>query len=67
MAFAQLTRPDGSAVSVNVAEVLKFAPVPTEGPTMGPLKQGTRVYFKNGSHQDVCELQDAVMAKLGSL
>ena len=32
MGFATFTRPDGSPVSINTAEVLRFAPVPSDGP-----------------------------------
>ena len=64
MTFVQFTRPDGSPVSVSTEEVLKFAPVPTSGPLMGPLTEGTRIEFKNGKHQDVCELQQIVEDRL---
>ena len=64
MAFVQFTRPDGSPVSVNSEDIRKIAPVPTSGPLMGPLTEGTRITFKSGGHQDVCELQQAVEDKL---
>jgi hypothetical protein len=64
MAFVQFTRPDGSAVGINSAEIKSFAPVPTEGPLMGPSAVGTRIMFNNGTHQDVLELQDQVALKL---
>jgi hypothetical protein len=64
MAFVQFTRPDGSAVNVNSEEVLRFSPVPTAGPLMGPLTEGTRIEFKNGRHQDVRELQAVVAERL---
>lgn len=66
MAFVSFTRPDDSPVSINTGEVLSFAPVPTEGPLMGPLKVGTRIAFKNGKHQDVKELVEAVEKKLNA-
>jgi hypothetical protein len=66
MAFVSFTRPDDSPVSINTVEVLSFAPVPTEGPLMGPLKAGTRIAFKNGKHQDVKELVEAVERKLNA-
>lgn len=66
MAFVTFTRPDDSPVSINTAEVLSLAPVPTEGPLMGPLKAGTRIVFKNGKHQDVKELVEAVEKKLNA-
>jgi hypothetical protein len=64
MAFVQFTRPDGSPVSVNSEEVLRFAPVPTSGPLMGPLAVGTRITFRNNQHQDVTELQQDVADRL---
>ncbi len=64
MAFVQFTRPDNTPVSVNSEQIEKFAPVPTSGPTMGPLKKGTRIYFLNKNHQDVKELQDEVQRRL---
>ena len=66
MAFVTFTRPDDSPVSINSNEILSLAPVPTEGPTMGPLKAGTRVTFKNDRHQDIKELVDAVERKLNA-
>ncbi|MBC9031191.1 hypothetical protein IAG41_02195 [Sphingomonas sp. JC676] len=66
MAFVKFTRPDDSPVSINTAEILKFSPVPTEGPLVGPLRDGTRIYFINKEHQDVKELDDEVRARLNS-
>lgn len=66
MAFVSFTRPDDSPVSINTIEILSFAPVPTDGPLMGPLKTGTRIAFKNGKHQDVKELVEAVERKLNA-
>jgi hypothetical protein len=66
MAFVTFTRPDDSPVSINSNEILSLAPVPTEGPAMGPLKVGARIAFKNGRHQDVKELVEAVERKLNA-
>ncbi|SFJ75917.1 hypothetical protein [Caulobacter sp. UNC279MFTsu5.1] len=66
MAFVSFTRPDDATVSINTVEVLSFAPVPTDGPLMGPLKVGTRIAFRNGKHQDVQELVEAVERKLNA-
>lgn len=66
MAFVTFTRPDDTPVSINTVEVLSFAPVPTDGPLMGPLKIGTRIAFKNGKHQDVKELVEAVEKTLNA-
>ena len=64
MAFVQFTRPDGSPVTINSDDVRKCAPVPTSGPLMGPLAEGTRITFKSGGHQDVRELQSEVQDRL---
>ena len=66
MAFVTFTRPDDSPVSINTVEVLTFAPVPADGPLMGPLKVGTRIAFRNGKHQDVKELVEAVEKRLNA-
>ena len=66
MAFVTLTRPDDTPVSVNSEEIVKLSPVPTSGPTMGPLTEGTRIRFRNNSHQDVKELIHEVEAKLNA-
>ncbi|WP_165186238.1 hypothetical protein [Caulobacter soli] len=66
MAFATFTRPDGTPVSINTAEVLSLTPVPPDGPLAGPLTVGTRIAFKNGKHQDVKELVAAVEKKLNA-
>ena len=66
MAFVTFTRPDGTPVSINTDEVIKLSPVPTSGPTMGPLSKGTRIQFRNNSHQDVKELVPDVEAKINA-
>lgn len=66
MAFVTFTRPDDTPVSISSVEVLNFAPVPTSGPLMGPLETGTRIVFKNGKHQDVKDLVEAVEKKLNA-
>ncbi|MGH6835336.1 MAG: hypothetical protein ACREC9_07260 [Methylocella sp.] len=62
MSFARLTRPDGSPVAINPDEVVHLAPVPASGPLMGPLSTGTRIVFRNQTHQDVRELLDEVIS-----
>src|SRR5580692_8870116 len=64
MSFVRLTRPDGSPVAINPDEIVHAAPVPATGPLMGPLSTGTRIVFRNQSHQDVKELIDVVVAKI---
>ena len=66
MAFVQFTRADDSPVAVNSAEVITFAPVPADGPLAGPLTKGTRINFRNGTHQDVKELVAQVVKKLNA-
>ena len=67
MSLVMFTRPDGSPVAINSTEVLTFYPVPpSDGPLGGPLKEGTRIEFKTGRHQDVKELVDVVAKKLGA-
>ena len=63
MPFIRLTRPDDTEVHLNTDEILQFDPVPPGGVLAGPLDKGTRVTFKNRSHQDVKELCSEV-AKL---
>ena len=61
MSLVLLTRPDGSPVAINPDEIVHLSPVPTTGPLMGPLTIGTRIVFRNQSHQDVKELIDVVV------
>jgi hypothetical protein len=67
MSFVRLTRPDGSPVAINSDEVVHAAPVPASGALMGPLATGTRIVFKNQSHQDVRELLDEVIALIDAV
>ncbi|MGH6846423.1 MAG: hypothetical protein ACREC0_02970 [Methylocella sp.] len=64
MSFVRLTRPDDSPVAINPDEVVHLAPVPASGALMGPLSAGTRIVFRNQSHQDVRELLDEVIARI---
>ncbi|MGH6823620.1 MAG: hypothetical protein ACRECP_08240 [Methylocella sp.] len=64
MSFVRLTRPDGSPVAINPDEVVHLAPVPASGPLMGPLSTGTRIVFRNQTHQDVRELLDEVISRI---
>lgn len=59
-----LTRPDGSAVAVNAAEVVHVAPVPKGGGSAGPLVEGTRLTFRHGGHQDVAESFEVVLLQM---
>jgi hypothetical protein len=64
MSFVRLTRPDGSPIAINPDEVVHLAPVPESGPLMGPLSKGTRIVFRNQSHQDVRELLGDVIDRI---
>jgi hypothetical protein len=64
VSFVRLTRPDDSPVAINPDEVVHLAPVPASGALMGPLSTGTRIVFRNQSHQDVRELLDEVIARI---
>src|SRR5579872_5390127 len=60
MGIVELTRPDNSRVIIVVGEIVSFTTVPTEGPLTGPLTTGTRIVFRNQTHQDVKEDLDTV-------
>jgi hypothetical protein len=64
MSLVILTRPDGSPIAINPDEIVHLAPVPTSGPLMGPLTAGTRIVFRNQTHQDVKELIEVVVQKI---
>ena len=66
MSLVTLTRPDNTAVAINPDEVVHLAPVPTNGPLVGPLSEGTRIVFRNQTHQDVKELLAVVIAKINA-
>ena len=66
MAFVKFTRPDNSSVIVNADQITQCDPVPSSGPLMGPLSQGTRITFANKTHQDVVELIDEVQRRLSA-
>lgn len=66
MSYAQFMRPDGQPVYLKTGVIEDSAPVPTEGPLMGPLPQGTRITFRNQSHQDVKELADEIQQRIAA-
>jgi hypothetical protein len=66
VSLVQMTRPDGSPVAINPDEIVHLAPVPSTGPLMGPLTVGTRIVFRNQSHQDVKELFAEVVARINA-
>lgn len=65
--FIVFTRPDDSPVAVNSDDVVNLAPVPKSGATAGPLTEGTRIVFRNKTHQDVKELFEVVVARLNGI
>jgi hypothetical protein len=65
--FIVFTRPDDSPVGVNSDDVVSLASVPKSGATGGPLTEGTRIVFRNKTHQDVKELFDVVVARLNGI
>lgn len=68
MDLITLTRPDGSAVAINVQEILAVAPVPELGSaSSGPLSEGTRLSYRHGGHQDVTEGMAAIIEELEGL
>jgi hypothetical protein len=60
MIFVKLTRPDRSEIIINPTEVVHAATVPTSGPLTGSSTTGTRIEFRNQTHQDVLEPLDEV-------
>lgn len=60
MPFGKFTRPGGSPVYINIAEILSFAPVP-EG---SAAKKGTRILFRVKTHQDVLETIEEVASRI---
>jgi len=64
MLFVRLTRPDGSQIASNTSEIVHAAPVPASGELAGSLTEGSRIVFRNQSHQDVRELLDEVMSRI---
>ena len=68
MLLVTFTRPDKSPVAINSNEVLHLAPVPSDpnSALAGPSTTGTRIVFKNNTHQDVIELVADVSARLNN-
>jgi hypothetical protein len=64
MTLKQFTRPDGSKITINIADIQSFAPVPASGPLGGASKTGTRLVM-GSTHQDVLETVDEVTKILG--
>ena len=62
MAFITVTRPDGSQIALNTADILSVvnAPPPSS-PLAGPPGARTRITFSNQTHQDVIETADQVL------
>lgn len=61
MIVVKLTRPDGSPIVVNGAEILSFAAAPANSAAPG---SATRIQFRNSKFQDVLEDLDAIERQL---
>ena len=62
MAFITVTRPDGSRIALNTADILSVVDAPPQNsPLAGPPGARTRINFSNQSHQDVTETADQVL------
>ncbi|MGQ0445655.1 MAG: hypothetical protein ACT4O2_11170 [Beijerinckiaceae bacterium] len=64
MSFLRSACPDGSPIAINPDKIVHAAPVPAGGALMELLSTGTRIVFKNQSHQDVRVLLDEVIARI---
>ena len=62
MFFITLTRPDGSRIVLNTANILSIvAAAPPDSPLAGPPGAQTRITFSNQIHQDVRQTIDEVL------
>lgn len=55
MHYVTFTRPGGSRIEINAADIVSFSAVPTSGPLVGPSLTGTRLDYGGGAYQDVLE------------
>ena len=59
MAFITVTRPDGSKIALNAADILSVVDAPPQNsPLAGPPSARIRINFSNQTHQDVTETTD---------
>jgi hypothetical protein len=62
MAFITVTRPDGSQIALNTADILSVIDAPPQSsPLAGPPGARTRINFSNQNHQDVTEPAQQVL------
>jgi hypothetical protein len=62
MNFITVTRPDGSKIVINVANILSIVEAPPQSsPMAGPVGANTRIVYSNKTHQDVIESVQQVM------
>jgi uncharacterized protein YlzI (FlbEa/FlbD family) len=67
MHFVTVTRPDGSGIALNTANILSIiAAPPPDSPLAGPPGAQTRITFSNQTHQDVRETVDEVLALISN-
>lgn len=63
MHFITVTRPDGSRIAINAANILSVVEAPpADSPVAGPPGARTRINFSNQTHQDVRETVEQVLA-----
>jgi hypothetical protein len=62
MAFITVTRPDGSHIALNTADILSVVDAPPQSsPLAGPPGARARINFSNQTHQDVTETAQRVL------
>jgi hypothetical protein len=65
MQFVTVTRPDGSRIAINAANILSVVDAPpADSPAAGPPGARTRITFSNQTHQDVRETVEEVLELL---
>lgn len=62
MQFITVTRPDGSRIAINAANILSVVDAPPpDSPLAGPPGARARITFSNQTHQDVRETVERVL------
>jgi hypothetical protein len=62
MHFITVTRPDGSKIALNTANILSVVDAPPpDSPVAGPPGARTRITFSNQTHQDVTETVQEIL------
>ena len=66
MRFITVTRPGGSKIALNTANILSVVAAPPPGsPLAGPPDAQTRINFSNQTHQDVTETVQQILDLIG--